>query len=262
MRAFIRHTAPWRASRASAGSTSASDRPLRAIIGRQARSPRSRVCRSTRASGRAAATSRRRVHDRGGKRLDEAREDRRARRGKLRYGCVAPRREEGDERQIVRRARARGAACRCEDPPRQRPGIGPQRPALAGPVIEKRDRRRCHLQQRVAAADGVDIGECRVVGAEDDVAAVVDGAVEQRLEIGPAAAAGARRRLVEADAHAGARQAHRRREAGEPGADDMRGGHERASTIARSAVQSWMWDGTRTRPLPGGAAATRARTRR
>ena len=163
------------------------------------------------------------VEDRHGQRLPEAAVEHRAAVEAVGDAVPRPGGEQPQRPQIVGGMAAGHPAGGHGDPPGQPALVRPQQPMLAARQVDegKDGLRRC--RQRRPAAEPVEIGEHRRVGAEDQVVAVVDAAAEGGVLEGAAAAAGMVARLVEAETAAESfrRQRQRRRQAGQPGADDM-----------------------------------------
>ena len=134
--------------------------------------------------------------------------------------CVGAEQQTG-ESEIVAHRRPRHPAALVEDPPRQPPGVDPQRPPLARREIDECKVGRRRAGKPFRGTDRLEIGKRGMVGREQQVIAVVDHHVERRVMIGPAAPAGLAGGLVHHDACAARRKAHRRGKTGKSGTDDM-----------------------------------------
>ena len=132
--------------------------------------------------------------------------------------------------EIGAKARARHAARPHQHPIRQRAGVGPHHPALAGLKIEKRKARVRRADQAVRRADRIEIGERAAIAAHQQMVAVVDHPAERAIEERPAAAAGLIGRLVQRDPAAPPHEPDRGGEPGEPSPDHVDDGHRAQSS--------------------------------
>jgi acyl carrier protein len=129
--------------------------------------------------------------------------------------------EETEERQVITRARARDAAAPCEDPPPDGAVIGANGPALAGAEVDEWKMCIAGPDQSVARTDQVEKAEGGVVPRQDEVVAVVEGHVEQRVDVGAAAAPRLGRRLDHRHPPALGGEGHGGRKAGQPRPDNI-----------------------------------------
>ena len=180
-----------------AGSTSTALRPSRAISGRQACPPASRVSRTTAPASPADPS--------GGSTFSAASSS----------GCTSrwysvpsqgiasptslPRRcpDQRHQCEIIEQAGVGHAARLVEHPERQPAVAEIELPALPGREVDERKLRALRPDQPGLGADRSRIGERVAVAREQQMIAVVDGQIGGGVEIGPAAAAGLLRRLVD-----------------------------------------------------------------
>jgi hypothetical protein len=134
---------------------------------------------------------------------------------------MAPHQDEQSE--IVAEARPRHATVGMKDPPGHRAVVGPQCPPIAELEIEEVELGPVGPAHASFRADVAQVAIDRHVAGQDEMVAVVDRHVEQAVVIGAAPAAGVPCRLGEDDALAAARHGDRRRQAGQPAADDVNG---------------------------------------
>ncbi len=90
--------------------------------------------------------------------------------------------------------------------------------------IDEREFRFGRPDEPIGGPDPGEVGECRKIAGQHEVIAVVDLDPERAVDIGAAAPAGLAGRLVHDDLGAGIADAQRRREPGQPGADDVDAG--------------------------------------
>src|SRR5438876_1190558 len=88
--------------------------------------------------------------------------------------------------------------------------------------------------QARGCADPLEIVESCTVAAEQQMIAVVDAAAELAVEIGTAAAAGLRARLVNGHIATGAGEADRRRQSCQPRSDDVDAAGHQNRTIRKA----------------------------
>ena len=150
------------------------------------------------------------------------------------HGVVRAGQGETEPRKIVPYPSIGHAPPGVEEPPRQSAGARPQAPSLAGAQIQEWKTRRNRSHQLVGGADVREIAHGGSVAGQQQMVAVVDGAIEPGIEIGPAAAAGLAAGLVEDDGMPRPRQRYRHGKAGHAGADDVCSGHEEKASVLTS----------------------------
>ena len=96
-----------------------------------------------------------------------------------------------------------------------------EQPTLAGGEIGEGEFGLARPDQLVLTADRPQECECRIVGRQQQMIAVVESRAQSGLEIGPAAAAGMTRELVDDDLASGTGKPYRGGESGQTGAHDM-----------------------------------------
>ena len=144
-------------------------------------------------------------------------------------GLAAGQHHQPRQHQIVAHAGVRHAAAVVEDPPREKAVAEPQGPALPAGEIDEMKVGFVRPAHAVRRADQRQIGEGAAVARQDDVVAVVDLHVEHGVDVGAAAAAGLRARLVQHHALARLRQPRGGGKSGETGADDVDGARRHAT---------------------------------
>ncbi len=143
--------------------------------------------------------------------------------------------------EIVAQMRARHAAPAVQQPPRHAAAPRPQHPAIAGGEIEERKFGGAGTDQRVGGADRGEILHRCAVATEQQVIAVIDAALEGRVEIRAAASARLLRRFMDDDRDARIGKPHRGGEARDAGADDVNAGrtaHQGPLTTGRGAARA------------------------
>ncbi len=212
-------TAPWPRSQATAGSTKLSDRPSRGNAGMQAAPPAARRLLHDGAQQAGAAFVGRRVQGGDRQRLEQAPVQhagpQHVRRRSLPAAPGAGRAPAG--RRAARMPGTRRPAG--EHPPGQAAGIRPH--VQRSPVARSMNGNSgvAGPGQGVARADLVQEAEGGAVAGQQQVVAVVQPAAERAVEVGPAAPACLRPRLVHRDGDAGLGEAERGRQPGQAGAD-------------------------------------------
>ena len=96
-----------------------------------------------------------------------------------------------------------------------------QRPTRAARKVGEGKFRALRTDQPPFCADAVQISKRRIIAGQQQMIAVVDRHADRRIVIGAAAAAGEGGRLVHHDGAALRRKPYGRREASEPGPDDV-----------------------------------------
>ncbi len=138
---------------------------------------------------------------------------------------VGPREKQSYQSEIIAAGRVGNAAVGRENPPRQFSGVGPQFPALAPRQIAEIENGFVRPRQPALSTDFFRISQSGMVARQQQVVTIVDRYIEAGVEVGAAAPARLRRGLVQRDLM-GARELHPRRQAGEPGADDVNPRHQ------------------------------------
>ena len=127
------------------------------------------------------------------------------------------------QRQIIEQAGVGDAARLIEHPQRQPAVAEVELPALSGRQIDERKLRALRPDQSRLGADRACVGHRVTIARQQQMIAVVDGEVGRRVEIGPAAAAGLLRGLVDMHLEIRIRQPDGGRKARNSSADDVDG---------------------------------------
>ena len=97
-----------------------------------------------------------------------------------------------------------------EDPPRQAPGIDAHRPSLAACEIRKRELGSRRAGKPSSRSDRIEIGQCGMIGRQQQMIAIVDHHTEHGIVVGSASPPGLTGGLVHHHAGAARCQSHRR----------------------------------------------------
>jgi hypothetical protein len=206
-----------------AGSTSTALRPSRAIRGRQACPPASRVSRTTAPARPGGPLGRIDVQRRQQQRLHQPLVQRSLTGNRIADQFARRCPYQRHQCEIIEQAGVRHPAGLIEHPKRQPAFPEIELPALPGAEVDEGKLGALRPDQPRLGADRSRISERVAVAREQQVIAVVDGQVGGGVEIGPAAAAGLLRGLVDMHRKIRVRQPNGGREARNSSADDVNG---------------------------------------